>query len=103
MRGPWSVGVCTHWVGAESRYCRSVDGVRAYLTGPRCPAHTPAALAGKPEAPSTTSLPASAFAPSPLSASHVADARAIASGKRRSSPHVYKAARAAADHRKGTP
>ncbi|MCF0087140.1 MULTISPECIES: hypothetical protein [unclassified Streptomyces] len=40
---------CTHWVGAERKHCRVTDGVRAYLTGPRCPHHTPAALQGKPE------------------------------------------------------
>lgn len=102
MRGPWSLGVCTHWDGAEARYCRSVDRVRAYLTGPRCPVHTPAALAGKPEAPSTDAPSPSALPPSPLSASHVADERAIASGKRRSNPAAYKAAQAAVNHRKGT-
>jgi len=49
VNGPWGLGVCTHWVGAERRHCQSVDGVRAFLTGPRCPAHTPAALTGRPE------------------------------------------------------
>jgi Bifunctional DNA primase/polymerase, N-terminal len=42
---------CGHWIGAEARYCLSGDAVRRYLTGLRCPAHTPAALAGRPEAP----------------------------------------------------
>ncbi|NUL03572.1 hypothetical protein HRW07_10060 [Streptomyces lunaelactis] len=40
---------CRHWIGAESRYCRSGDGVRHYLPGHRCKLHTPAALQGKPE------------------------------------------------------
>lgn len=40
---------CQHWIGTESRYCREADGVRPYLPGLRCPAHTPAALKGKPE------------------------------------------------------
>ncbi|GGV13835.1 hypothetical protein [Streptomyces spectabilis] len=40
---------CTHWIGTEHRHCREGDGVRQYLTGPRCPAHTPAALASRPE------------------------------------------------------
>lgn len=97
--GPWSLGVCTHWIGAESRYCRSVDSVRAFLTGPCCPLHSPADLAGKPEAPATNSLPATAFAPSPLADSRVADEKAIRSGKRRSSPHTYRAAQAAANRK----
>ena len=43
---------CGHWIGPQARYCLSPDRVRPYLTGPRCPAHTPAALAGHPEPPS---------------------------------------------------
>lgn len=42
---------CGHWIGAESRYCREGDGVRRYVTGLRCPAHTPNALRGLPEIP----------------------------------------------------
>ncbi|MFD9211622.1 hypothetical protein ACFVY9_00600 [Streptomyces sp. NPDC059544] len=42
---------CRHWIGAESRYCKQVDGVRQYIPGYRCPAHTPNALQGKPEIP----------------------------------------------------
>ncbi|MEU5130008.1 hypothetical protein [Streptomyces mobaraensis] len=41
--------ICGHWIGDARRHCRAVDGVRRYLTGYRCPAHTPAALAGRPE------------------------------------------------------
>lgn len=97
MRGVREVTVpeCAHWIGAERRRCRAVAGVRLFLIGLCCPLHTPAALAGKPEAPSTSSLPARALPASPLSASHVADERAIASGKRRSSPAAYRAAQAA--------
>lgn len=40
---------CGHWIGVERRYCRMAEVVRLYITGPRCPAHTPSALAGKPE------------------------------------------------------
>ncbi|MDG9706257.1 hypothetical protein [Streptomyces sp. DH37] len=40
---------CTHWVGPESRYCHTDKDVRRYVGGHRCPAHTPAALAGRPE------------------------------------------------------
>ena len=29
--------------------CRATDGVRWYLPGPRCPEHTPSAMAGVPE------------------------------------------------------
>ena len=94
MTGP----VCTHWIGPEQRHCRTADGVRAYLTGPRCPDHTPSVLAGRPEPEPGPGLPATAWStPSPLSDSRVADQRAIASGKRRASPHSYKAARAAVD------
>ncbi|MFJ1667418.1 hypothetical protein ACIOK4_13715 [Streptomyces bottropensis] len=90
---------CGHWIGADRRHCRTVDGVRHFLTGMRCPAHTPAALAGKPEAPATGSLPARALAPSPISASHVADDRAVASGKRRSNPQTYRASQAAVNRK----
>ncbi|BBA99241.1 hypothetical protein RVR_5780 [Actinacidiphila reveromycinica] len=44
-------GSCSHWIGAELRYCRVVDGVRHYLPGMRCPNHTPARLKGQPEPP----------------------------------------------------
>jgi hypothetical protein len=40
---------CGHWLGTESRYCRATEGVRHYVGGRRCPQHTPAALAGRPE------------------------------------------------------
>lgn len=40
---------CGHWIGAEGRYCHNTNNIRLYLPGPRCPRHTPAALAGQPE------------------------------------------------------
>lgn len=40
---------CGHWIGAELRYCRSIDGLRYYIPGHRCRLHTPAALMGIPE------------------------------------------------------
>lgn len=40
---------CRHWIGDESRHCRSGDNVRQYAIGQRCRLHTPAALVGKPE------------------------------------------------------
>lgn len=42
---------CAHWIGAAARPCGSTDQVRRYLPGYRCPQHTPAALAGRPEPP----------------------------------------------------
>lgn len=38
---------CRHWLAAESRYCRATENVRLYLTGRRCPDHTPARMAGR--------------------------------------------------------
>jgi hypothetical protein len=86
---------CGHWIGAEHRRCGSTDDVRPYLTGPCCPAHTPNAVKGLPEVPPGPGLPATAWTtPSPLSDSRVHDARAVASGKRRSNPQAYRAAQA---------
>ncbi|MFD5425242.1 hypothetical protein [Streptomyces sp. NPDC127084] len=42
---------CRHWDGAQGQYCKQVDGVRQYVTGDRCPTHTPNALQGRPEVP----------------------------------------------------
>ena len=50
-------GQCSHWVGAQSRYCQLRDGVRRFVPGFRCPAHTPNALVGKPEIPSGPGWP----------------------------------------------
>lgn len=41
--------ICQHYLGAEKRHCLSAHQVRLYLPGPRCPAHTPSAIQGKPE------------------------------------------------------
>lgn len=96
MSGPEQVRECGHWVGAEARHCKAADGVRAYLTGPRCPAHSPNALRGLPEVPPGPGLPATAWTtPSPLSDSRVHDDRAVSSGKRRASHASYRAAQAA--------
>ncbi|MCX4974268.1 hypothetical protein [Streptomyces sp. NBC_00620] len=56
MKEP-TVPECRHWIGSERRHCRSVDHIHPYLTGPCCPLHTPAALAGKPEPPPGPGLP----------------------------------------------
>ncbi len=42
---------CGHWDGTTRHYCHAIGGVRRYLTGYRCPAHTPGALVGRPEPP----------------------------------------------------
>jgi hypothetical protein len=92
---------CRHWIGAERRHCRAVDGIRPYLSGLRCPLHTPAALAGKPEPQPGPGWPNAAWStPSPQSASALFDQRAVASGKRRSAPHTYRAAQRAVQERK---
>lgn len=95
---------CAHWIGAERRHCRTAEGVRPYLTGLCCPAHTPNALRGLPEPPPGPGLPAAAWAtPSPISDSRVTDDRAVASGKRRSNPAAYRAAQSAVAVQKGRP
>ncbi|MDX3507337.1 hypothetical protein PV755_00110 [Streptomyces caniscabiei] len=49
---------CGHWIGAERRHCRKAEGVRLYVPGLRCPAHTPRALQGLPEFPPGPGIPA---------------------------------------------
>ena len=83
--------------------CGETAGVRLYACGPRCPAHTPAKLAGHPE-PDTArycapyrcycgGCPSYERPLEPIAAT-VVDIRAIASGKRRSSPTGYRDAQA---------
>lgn len=92
---------CRHWHGDQHRYCHTTTSVRRYLTGLRCPDHTPAAIAGRPEpAPGPGYTPQAT--PTPLGASALFDARAVASGRRRSAPHTYRAAQAAVNTRKDT-
>ncbi|OII64617.1 hypothetical protein BJP40_19965 [Streptomyces sp. CC53] len=70
--------------------------VRLYPAGWRCSTHAPWAVAGRPEPQPGPGWPATAWAtPSPQGASRVHDARAIASGRRRSNPTAYRAAQAA--------
>jgi hypothetical protein len=80
------------------------DGeVHFYVTGWKCDAHSPWAAKGLPRPEPGPGLPAGAWTtPSPLSDSRVHDARAIASGKRRSSFYAYRAAQAAVNHQEGT-
>lgn len=69
---------------------------RPYPCGWRCARHTPSAEAGRPEPPPGPGrLPGAWTTPTPDAVAHVLDERAIASGKRRSSPTTYKAAVAA--------
>jgi hypothetical protein len=87
----------------EPQLCDGVNGehagaVRFYLTGWKCPAHSPWAEAGLPEPLPGPGLPHGARIPAPLSASALIDDRAVASGKRRSSPEAYRAAQAAVHH-----
>lgn len=83
---------CNQWLPAQGSHCGRPG--RPYAVGPRCPEHTPAAQAGRPEP-----QPGPGYTPqrlpTPQSASALADARAIASGKRRSSPTQYRLAQAA--------
>lgn len=103
---------CTHWSTAQGRRC-GATGARPYMTGPRCPSHTPAALAGRTEpTEATPCAPSRCYcgkAACPAYTTYelrdryataadswaAVDARAIASGKRRSSPTQYAAAKAA--------
>ncbi|MFK4797821.1 hypothetical protein ACI3K5_03895 [Streptomyces sp. MPA0124] len=48
---------CGHWIGAEQRHCKEVEGVRRFIPGLRCPAHTPNALRGLPEIPAGPGWP----------------------------------------------
>jgi hypothetical protein len=48
---------CGHWDRSENRYCLAGEGVRLYRSGHRCPQHTPARLAGRPESSNTRSAP----------------------------------------------
>lgn len=50
-------GTCSHWVGAQGRYCRATS-VRRYLPGNRCPTHDPRTLAGLPPLPESPGVPA---------------------------------------------
>lgn len=74
--------------------------VRFYVVGWRCSTHSPWAEKGQDEPqPGRGPLPGAWETPSPLSDSRVHDARAVASGKRRSSAAAYRMAQAAVGHR----
>lgn len=94
---------CNHWVGpTETGSACGAPSIGRYLPGHRCAPHTPAALNGRPENTPDPNMDLNAmraragipvYAVPPASASRLMDDRAIASGKRRSSPGVYAAAR----------
>jgi len=89
-------------------YCGTTEGTRLYACGYRCPEHTPARLAGKPEpdenrycAPfrcycGSRDCGASGSYARPLEpvTANVVDLRAVASGKRRSTLTEYRDAQA---------
>lgn len=101
--GRTATTICGHWIGAEQRYCGATGGVRFYATGYCCPNHTPAALAGKPEAPAGPGWPKGAWTtPLGQGVAAVIDDRAIATGRRRSSPQAFRAAQAAEAERRAS-
>lgn len=63
MSGPEQVRDCGHWIGVEGRHCKEADGVRLFIVGDRCPAHSPNALKGLPEAPPGPGAPRDWAAP----------------------------------------
>ncbi|MEU4234161.1 hypothetical protein AB0F17_58645 [Nonomuraea sp. NPDC026600] len=82
-----------------------------FYQGDRCASHTPAALTGQPEPSGQYCAPKRCYCgncpwwtpynPYPVTSdSWVTDARAIASGKRRSSPEMYAAAKAEVSEQK---
>lgn len=94
------MSTCTHVTSLSGLYlvCGSATDVRRYLAGFRCPTHTPAALRGRPE-PGQTASEYRPTVPPPMGASALVDNRAIASGKRRSTPERYREAQVAVHKR----
>jgi len=92
-------------VSAAPRPCGALGEhtgpVRPYAAGWLCSRHSPWGRAGRPEPQPGPGWPSDAWdTPSPQSSSRVHDARAVASGKRRSSPATYRAAQEAVGARK---
>lgn len=93
-----------------SRPCEQATGpvehcgaqARHFRTGWRCTKHTPAAENGRPEPQPGPGYTPQAL-PTPQSASALVDARAVASGRRRSNPQTYRLAQAATGRRTDAP
>ncbi|HEY8378103.1 MAG TPA: hypothetical protein VIK91_16515 [Nannocystis sp.] len=79
----------------DGSHCGAVDDVRLYPCGPRCPEHTPAAIAGEPEPSGQYCAPARCYCGSPTCPAYpsyrrplepvaetVVDRRAVESGRR---------------------
>lgn len=90
MRGRSANLFCWHWIGGVG-YCLQPP-VAFFMIGYRCPLHTPAAIAGRPEPP-PGDPPRVRPAP-PMGASLLFDDRAIASGKKRASHARFREAQA---------
>ncbi|MFC6883477.1 hypothetical protein [Actinomadura yumaensis] len=119
--GLWGrlTGPCTYTrdaVHGGPDVCGS-EPTRTFIQGPRCAAHTPNALAGRPELPPTRCAPKRCLCGDPACPAYetyttrstytaaadyeaVVGARHITSGKRRSNLASYRAAQAAAAERK---
>lgn len=54
-------GLCSHRIGGL--YCRAGEDTTRFQHGWRCPAHTPNALAGRPEPPASPGIPAYRVSP----------------------------------------
>lgn len=95
---------CTFWL--DGRDC-GAPAARLYVCGRRCAAHTPAAVAGRPDhvpAPELTMEGLMGAAGRSFSylpnESALLDQRAVASGRRRSSPEAFRDAQRAEDARR---
>ena len=104
QRPSLEIAQCGHW--SDGVECGQAP-TRRYLAGHRCAAHTPAALAGRldlePDPERTLDAlreKAGRIWTYSENDSALINERAIASGRRRSNAHDYKAARAAEDARK---
>lgn len=107
---------CVHWLGAEQRRCEATP-TRRYDQGPKCAGHTPAAVKGEPEPSGQYCAPSRCYCGRPSCpayetyglqdryATHAEawgaiDARAIASGRRRSNSQDHTAAQATIQEQK---
>ncbi len=94
---------CGHYLGAQHKHCGATP-TRAYIQGPRCKIHTPAALAGQAEPQPGLCAPKRCLCGQPDCPAYetyalrdrwgladtIIDARAVAAGNRRSSTTEYR-------------